>query len=104
MGIAGIVLFIVGIVLSYLSWINKKELDYVEKKRIENGGISLEESMKPLQEKVKKNEKISFGERFSLWNLHLTRFGNKALIFGTYFGLVLSVVGLLLFVLNKVAN
>ena len=79
-------------------------MDYIEKKCIQNGGQSIEDSTKPIYRKVQMNETITIKERFKLWNWYIDRFGYIVFKFLMYTGLIMALVGLSAFVYDKALN
>lgn len=94
-------LVIVGLVVSYLCWVTKREYDYIEKKSVENGSEHLEEKQKYIQEKLKNNKKITITERFTLWNWYARKFVYTGLVYGVYGGFALSIIGFIMLLINK---
>jgi hypothetical protein len=95
------VLIVVGLVVSYLCWVTKREYDYIEKKSVENGAEHLEEKQKRIQEKLKNNERITTMERFTLWNWYARKFMYAGLVYGIYGGFALSIIGFIMLLINK---
>lgn len=96
----GIGLIVAGLVISYLCWIQKKEIDYIEKKNHENaiGTESILDRRKRIGMKLLNNEKLSFSEGFN-WYSYKVFFA--VLKFGFYGGFVLSFIGLVIFISSK---
>lgn len=99
----GIVLIVVGLVISYLCWIQKKEIDYIEKKNHENkigtvGTESILDRRRRIQTKLQNNEKLSFLEGLNWYSEKVFFFILK---FGFYGGFVLSFIGLVMFISSK---
>ncbi len=94
----GKTLIIIGLGIAYLCWITRRGYDYIGQKSIENGAESLEEKTKHTREQLQNNEEVTIMERFHLWNFYARRFVYSGLIYGTYGGLVLSLVGVILFI------
>lgn len=96
----GIVLIVVGLVISYLCWVQKREIDYIEKKNHENAfpEESIIEKRKRIELKLQNNEKLSFFEGFN-WYSYKVFFA--VLKFGFYGGFVLSFIGLVMFISSK---
>lgn len=90
-------LIIVGLVISYLCWVQKKEIDYIEKKNHENaiGTESLINRRKRVEVKLLNNEKLTVSE-WLFWYSYKIMFA--ALKYGLYGGLALSLVGVILFI------
>lgn len=97
----GIVLVVIGLVIAFLCWVTKREYDYIEKKSVENGAESLQNKQKYIQVKLENNEKITKMERFHLWNWYARKFVYAVLVYGIYVGFGVSLIGLILFLINK---
>ena len=96
----GKALIVVGLGIAYLCWVTRRGYDYIGQKSIENGGESLEEKTKHTREKLQNNEKVIVIERFQLWNFQASRFVYSTLIYCTYSGLLLSIIGVILLIIK----
>jgi hypothetical protein len=96
----GLVLIVVGLAISYLCWVQKGEIDYIERKNHENaiGTESIIGKRKNIEIKLLNNEKLTILEGLN-WYSYKIMFA--ILKFGFYGGFVLSLIGLILFVSNK---
>jgi len=97
----GMVLIIVGLIVAHLCWITKREYEYIGKKNIDNGGESLEDKQKNIYGKLENDEKITKMERFYLWSWYANKFVYGGLTYGIYGGLAVSIIGLIMFLINK---
>lgn len=68
----GLALIVIGLIISYLSWITKKEAEYVDKTRIENGGTRIEAN------------KLAY----------------RLLSYGFYVGLAISIFGVIILIMT----
>lgn len=93
----GLTLIIVGLVISYFCWIQKREIDYIDKKNHENtiGTNSMIDKRMIIQTKLLNHEKLTLLERLD-WYLYKIMY--SALKFGFYGGFILSFIGLALFI------
>lgn len=93
-------LVIVGLVVSYLCWITKREYAYIEKKNHENsiGAESILERRKRIQTKLQSNEKLTKIEWFDWYSY---KFANGVLHYGIYGGFALSIIGFIMLLINK---
>jgi uncharacterized membrane protein (Fun14 family) len=82
-------LIVIGIFISYLSWITKRGQEYIDKKRLENNGEKWEDRLNSIQVKQSNNEKLTKEDRYYLHNT--TSF--KFLQFGIYLGYAVSFIG-----------
>ncbi len=96
----GKTLIIIGLGIAYLCWITRRGYDYIGQKSIENGAESLEEKTKHTREQLQNNEKVTVIERLHLWNFYASRFVYSSLIYGTYAGLILSIIGIILLIIK----
>lgn len=93
----GLTLIIVGLLISYFCWVQKKEIDYIEKRNHENaiGTESIINKRIKIQTKLLNNEKLTILEWLNLYSYKLMY---TALTFGFYGGFILSFIGLVLFI------
>jgi hypothetical protein len=93
----GLTLIIVGLVISYFCWIQKREIDYFEKKNYENAIAtdSLIDKRAKIQTKLLNHEKLTLSENLN-WYSYKIMYG--ALKCGFYGGFILSFIGLALFI------
>lgn len=93
-------LVIVGLVVSYLCWITKREYDYIEKKNYENSiGIeSILEKRERIQSKLQSNEKLT---KMELFDWYSYKFADGVLYYGIYGGFALSIIGFIMLLMNK---
>ncbi|MDD2950167.1 MAG: hypothetical protein PHU29_05210 [Sulfuricurvum sp.] len=97
----GKVLIAVGLIVAFLCWVTKREYDYIEQKSIDNGAESLQDKKKNIQVKLESHEKITKIERFHLLNWYAHKFVYGVLVYGIYGGFTVSLIGLILFLINK---
>lgn len=95
--IMGLTLIIVGLVISYFCWIQKREIEYIDKKNHENeiGIERIDDKGIKIQTKLLNNEKLTLIEWLHLYSHKITY---SALKYGFYGGFVLSFIGFVLFV------
>lgn len=96
-----LVLIVVGLGIAYLCWIQKKEIDYVEKKNHENsiGTESILERRKRVETKILNNEKLTTREWLD-WHSYKIVYG--ALKYGVYVGVAISISGIVLWIIDKI--
>ncbi len=93
----GLTLIIVGLVISYFCWVQKCEIEYIERKNHENaiGTESIIDKRMKIQTKLLNNEKLTLSEGLN-WYSYKVMY--TALKFGFYGGFILSFIGLVLFI------
>jgi hypothetical protein len=93
----GLTLIIVGLVISYFCWIQKREIDYSKKKNYDNtmGTGTLTDKRIEIQTKLLNHEKLTLSENLN-WYSYKIMYG--ALKCGFYGGFILSFIGLALFI------
>lgn len=96
----GLTLVVVGLVISYLCWIQKKEIDYIEKKNHENaiGTESILDRRARIKTKLQNNEKLSFLEGLNWYSEKVFFFVLKL---GFYGGFIVISIGLILLLSSK---
>jgi hypothetical protein len=94
-------LIVIGLEISYLSWITKRGYEYIGQKSIENGGGSLDEKSTKIHDKLENNEKLTKTEQFNLGNWHAKNFAYALLQGGIYLGYIVSFIGLIVLLINK---
>ena len=92
-----VALIVVGLLISYISWITKREQEYIDKKRLENNGESYDEKIKSILLKQENNEELTKEDHYYLRNTATFKF----LQFGIYLGYSISVIGVIVFLINK---
>ncbi|WP_310441542.1 hypothetical protein [Sulfurimonas sp.] len=94
------VLIVVGLGISYLCWVTKREYDYIEKKNHENsiGTESILEKKKRIQIKLQSNEKLT---KMELFDWYSYKFADGVLFYGIYGGFALSIIGFIMLLINK---
>ncbi|UPT78322.1 hypothetical protein MN086_04055 [Sulfurovum sp. XGS-02] len=92
-------LIIVGLGIAYLSWIQKKEIEYIEKKNHENaiGTESVINRRNRVKDKLLNNEKLTVSE-WCFWYSYTIM--SSALKYGLYGGLILSSIGIILLIIK----
>ncbi len=92
----GLTLIIVGLVISYFCWVQKREIDYIEKKNYENaiGTESIIDKRVKIQTKLLNKEKLTLSEGLNWYSYNIMY---TALKCGFYGGFLLSFIGLVLF-------
>lgn len=97
----GLVLIVVGLGIAYLCWVQKKEIDYVEKKNHENsiGNESILDRRKRVGTKILNSEKLTTMEWLD-WHLYKVVYG--ALKCGIYIGFAVSILGVILWIIDKI--
>lgn len=97
----GLTLIVVGLVISYLCWVQKWEIDYIEQKNHENAfpEESIIDKRKKIEKKLQDNEKLTMLESFN-WYSYKIMF--SIFKFGFYAGFILSFIGLIVFISSKV--
>jgi len=93
----GLTLIIVGLVISYFCWVQKREIDYFEKKNYESitNTDSLIDKRIKIKTKLLNNEKLTLSEGL---NWYTYKIMYTALKCGFYGGFILSFIGLALFI------
>jgi uncharacterized membrane protein (Fun14 family) len=90
-------LIVIGIFISYLSWITKRGQEYIDKKRLENNGERWEDTLNSIRSKQSNNEELTKEDRYYLRNT--TSF--KFLQLGIYLGYAVSFIGLFVLFVSK---
>ena len=93
----GLTLIIAGLVISYFCWLQKREIDYFEKKNRENviSTESIVDKRIKIKTKLLNNEKLTPSEKLNWYSYKIMY---TALKFGFYGGFILSFIGLVLFI------
>ncbi len=93
----GLTLIIVGLVISYFCWVQKREIDYIERNNYENTmsteGI-IDKRIK-IQTKILNNETLTPSDKLN-WYAYKVMY--VAIKCGYYGGFILSIIGLALLI------
>lgn len=90
-------LIVIGIFISYLSWITKRGQEYIDKKRLENNGETWVDKLNSIRSKQAKNEELTKEDRYYLRNTASFKF----LQFGIYLGYAVSFIGIAVLFVSK---
>lgn len=93
----GLTLIIVGLLISYFCWVQKREIDYIERNNYQNtmSTEGLIDKRIKIQTKILNNEKLTRSEKLN-WYAYKVMYA--AIKCGFYGGFILSFIGLVLLI------
>lgn len=91
-----VALIVVGLLISYISWIVKREQEYMDIKRLENNGDTWNNKLNSIRLKQENNEELTKEDHYYLRNT----IGFKFLQFSIYLGYIISFAGIIVLFIN----